>query len=111
MSIFITEEERKKTNSTCYFEFMKGEFKGKCWNVDSLNISEESWQEFKLTELFSRVKQSFDYYGITTIDADEWDKLVEIAENNCDWSMVIDEIYDWAINSLKENKFFSIMGM
>ena len=77
MKYFITEEERKTSGSTCYFEFMKGRYHDKCWLPDSISISDELWDEVGLSKLISGVIGCFDYYGVTVINKHQWGEIVK----------------------------------
>lgn len=111
MSIFVDEITRKESKRTTYIEFQRGEYHDACWLEDSINISEDNWREYELTRLFRQVKTEFDYYGLNTIDGEEWKELVEVAESYDKWKKVIAEITDWVEESLKEYGIFTICGM
>lgn len=68
MKYFLNEAERKASQSTCYFEFQKGYYHDQCWLQDSISISDELWDELRLTELISGVIRKFDYYGKMIIE-------------------------------------------
>lgn len=79
MKYFIDEETRKASRSTCYFEFMIGKYRDKCWLPDSISISADLFDELKLYEVISSVIPSFDYYGLTEISIDDWNKIIDKA--------------------------------
>ncbi|MCR4903339.1 MAG: hypothetical protein K6A23_10825 [Butyrivibrio sp.] len=111
MGIFIGEKERKDSESTCYMEFQRGEYKDKCWLEDSLNISEGNWNDYELSDLMDKVIPSFDYYGITIINKEDWLQIQAAADENDNWKTVIDEITPWVEQSLDEYGVFTIVGM
>ena len=63
----MDEEKRKASHSTCYFEFQKGYYHGKCWLPDSINISDSLWNEYHLSDLIACVIKNVDYYGTTIV--------------------------------------------
>ena len=67
MKFFVDEEKRKASHSTCYFEFQKGYYHGKCWLPDSINISDSLWNEYHLSDLIACVIKNVDYYGTTIV--------------------------------------------
>ena len=79
MKYFIDEETRRASHSTCYFEFMVGKYQNKCWLPDSISISEGLFDKLKLHEVISSVVPSFDYYGLTEISRDDWNKILDKA--------------------------------
>lgn len=112
MTYFVTESERKKTHSTCFFEFQKGKFESECWKEDSLCLSDDIFEEYKLYNLFSQVLDNFDKYGITVVDRLDWNRLQNAAEElNLVWRKIIIELTPWAEECFKEYDEFSILGI
>ena len=79
MNYFCTEQERKLSHSTCYLEFQRGSFKGECWLSDSISLHIDIFDGLKLYQLFRKAIPEFDFYGITEVTLDEWEKLKEFA--------------------------------
>lgn len=111
MAITTNSLDRIRSGSTCYIELQKGPFNGEFWLDDSLNISEDKWEEYKLTELFRDTVPEFDYYGISLVEGYTWAKIISKAKDNPMWQEFIEEISPWANDSFKESMGFSICGM
>lgn len=59
---------------TCYFELLPGEYKGQCWNDESVFLSEEV---FGLIEpLFVRHHPGFDHYSFVGIRRPAWERVL-----------------------------------
>jgi len=76
MKYFVSEEERKASHSTCYFEFQEGYYHDKCWLPNSISMKCELWDEYKLSKLINDVVEKFDYYGITVVTKEQWEVIV-----------------------------------
>ena len=63
MKYFISEEKRKESGGTCYFEFQKGKFKNKFWMKDSICLYAALFDELDLYQLFADSLGEFDYYA------------------------------------------------
>lgn len=112
MKFFVTEEKRKESQSTCYFEFQRGYYHGECWLKDSINISDTLWDEYHLSDLIGCVIKDFDYYGITIVTKDQWDGITKISkESECIWYEVIKDAIPWVIECFKNYDVFTILGM
>ena len=72
MEYLVTESQRKASRSTCYIEFQKGQYHG-CWQEDSVSLHDDLWTQNHLSVLFGRVLPDFDFYGITTVNAAQWE--------------------------------------
>jgi hypothetical protein len=68
--------------STCYIEVCLGQYKEKHWAKSSLYFEEEI---FGLIEpIFSEVVSSFDRYGISEINQEDWAKIIlKLEKQNC----------------------------
>lgn len=112
MKYFVNEKERKQSNTTCYFEFQKGKYNGKCWRDDSVCISDGLWDEYGLSELLEKVVPDFDYYGTTEINRAQWNEIVrESKDMQSKCACVIDDVAEWVENCLKTYVCFTILGM
>lgn len=94
----ITEKERK--GSTAYIEFQKGHYDGQCWKEDSLLVHCDVFEETGCAALFKKMIPGFDYYGITWVSEEVWEK-VKAASCNA----VVDEIDAWAEGG------FTVLGL
>lgn len=112
MTYFITEDERRKSGSTCYIEFQKGAYDGKCWKNDSLCISDELFHELKLSRLFSRTLPQFDYFGVTQVTREAFDKLRKAANSySFDTQECLNELADYFYTSEIVEPLFTVCGM
>ncbi len=112
MKYFVNEAERKASGSSCYFEFQKGKYHDKCWLSDSLSIHMELFDELKLYDLISSVIPSFDYYGLTEIDWDDWNKIVKqshLAGRKAEEAIC--EANQWALACFSEVPIITICGI
>lgn len=83
MKLFLNEIERKASNSTCYHEFVKGEWDENThvfWGDDSLNIHDDLMFSLGLDLLIVSVIPGYDPYGETIIRKKQWDEISAKAE-------------------------------
>lgn len=112
MRFFITEEERKNSGSTDFIEFQKGAWDGDCWKIDSISIEGERFSELRLRRFFSMVLPQFDYYGITQVSKDEFEKLCETAKSfSADVDDCMKELGEWIGEGSEDEILFTICGM
>lgn len=112
MKYFVNEAVRKASHSTCYFEFQKGYNHDKCWLQDSISISADLWDEFDLSTLIGGIIGDFDYFGITVVTKNQWDKIVENSRDaGSNWENIIAEAIPWVNDCFEEYDVFTIMGM
>ncbi len=112
MKYFVSESERKSSKSSAYFEFQNGYHCGRHWLEDSVSISDDLWDELKLSELFGKAVPEFDYCGLTTVTKSEWNEIVKLAkESSNQWQEVIDELSTWVNTCFETNDIFTICGL
>ena len=112
MKYFVNETERKASGSTCYFEFQKGKYHDECWLPDSLSIHMDLFDELKLFDLISSVIPSFDYFGLTEIDCNDWKEIVNRASViGGKTAQAIKEANDWALMAFSETSIITICGI
>ena len=112
MKFFVDEEKRKASHSTCYFEFQKGYYHGKCWLPDSINISDSLWNEYHLSDLIACVIKNFDYYGTTIVTKKQWDEIIKLSQESGTifWEVIADATR--RVNEcFKKYDVFTILGM
>ena len=109
MNYFITEQERKKDNTT-YFEFQKGTYSGKCWLEDSMLLDADIFDDYQLSKLFKAVLPEFDYYGITVITREDWFKVCDNAKNTAVEER-LKELSLWIDACFKEFDTVSLLGL
>lgn len=112
MEFFITESQQKKTGSSCYFEFQKGqknkEYSSVFWREDSLLLHADIADE---TELY-KIIPDFNYSDITVISREKWAVIRQNAEREGGTLMkIIHEASDWAEENFKEFDYFVILGI
>ena len=111
MEYLVTESQRKASRSTCYIEFQKGQYHG-CWQEDSVSLHDDLWTQNHLSVLFGRVLPDFDFYGITTVNAAQWEELHRLAqEGSPGQKAILDELSPWAEDCFREQEVFTIIGM
>ncbi len=112
MRYFVDTAERKASHSTCYYEFQMGRYSGKHWLEDSLSISDELWDECRLSELFLRALPGFDNYGPTVVTREEWAALLMLAEgSDLPWREVLEELTPWVNDCFAQNDAFTVCGL
>ena len=111
MKYFISEEKRKESGGTCYFEFQKGKFKNKFWMKDSICLYADLFDELDLYQLFSDSLGVFDYYGINEVSQDQWRKIIEKSTENEQWKMIIEELKPWVEECFVKHKHFTVCGI
>lgn len=112
MKYFITEDVRKATGSTCFFEFQKGKYHNKCWLPDSISIENDVFDELKLYEIIKTVIPDFDYYGLTEISRNSWDRIVKQAiAVGGKAEEAITEANEWAMATYSEYSVITICGI
>lgn len=112
MQYFIDAKERKESGSTCYFEFQRGKYDGKCWKDDSLNISDEDFDKLSLAKIFLNVISSFDYFGTTEVNSEQWERIKGIlSEKGGEYKKILTELEPWVCENFKEFDVFTVWGM
>jgi len=111
MKYFISEEKRKESGGTCYFEFQKGKFKNKFWMKDSICLYADLFNELDLYQLFADSLGVFDYYGANEVSQDQWRKIIEKSTENEQWKMIIEELKPWVEECFIKHKHFTVCGI
>lgn len=110
MKYFVSERERKNSNTTCYLEFQKGKSDDECWKADSVCIRDSLWDEYELSELFESVVPNFDYYGTTEITREQWEEIVKRCQDT-QQKRIIEDVCAWVDTCFESFDCFSIVGM
>lgn len=112
MRYFVNADERKKSGSSCFIEFQRGEYNGSCWRDDSLCMSDEIFHELKLNRLFSRVLPQFDYFGITPVSLEGFQKIKQASEGFSEeiYECIL-ELEDYFKDDYNVDILFTICGM
>lgn len=112
MKYFVTENRRRESHSTCYFEFQRGKYDGKCWKEDSLSIQDGLFNKTGLGKVLDEVLTDFDYYGTTEVSLEQWEKIKAIlSESGGELKELLAELGPWAEENFKEYDFFTVWGM
>ena len=111
MKYFCTENERKESKSTCYFEFQKGRHKGKHWLEDSLCIHNDLLSD-EIYQIFVNVIPQFDPFGITEVSPEQWQQMKCNAEAvGGEVLIAIMELDEWVEKCFEKEKVFTICGI
>lgn len=111
MCYFVTEAERKASASSCYFEFQKGKYHGKCWKSDSLCLRDTTFDALNLSEIFGAATR-FAYFGITEVTQAQWRAILETAHavgGECE--AAVSELSAWAEENFRTHDVFTICGI
>ena len=112
MNYFLSENERKASGSTCYFEFQKGKYANRHWLKDSLCLHADLFEELSLLQLFVASLGAFDSYAPTNIvEKAQWHKIVEASKENEYWRLAVEELRPWAEECFAEHTCFTICGI
>ena len=112
MTYFVTEEQRKASQSTCYFEFQKGKHENQFWKEDSLCIHMDVFDKLNLFDLFSAVIPAFAYYGITQVTASDYE-AIKARASKCgeEISAAVMELDCWARDCFAHENCFTVLGI
>ena len=108
-------KDKSELKGTCYFEFLRGPYRKKCWCDDSVFLSEG---DFALIEdVFLRRVQGYDHFSFTEIREFSWRHILtdlrqiaaelKVAET----ARAIEELCDWVEGALQEHDCVSVLGM
>ena len=112
MKYFLTAEERKNSGSSCFIEFQKGAYDGKCWKKDSICMDEEIFYDFKMKRLFSSVLPQFDYFGITPVSKEQFEKIKSNAKDYSEEVQAsVAELEEYFSGDAEDTVFFTICGI
>ena len=112
MKYFINSKERTESNTTCYFEFQKGEYCDECWKEDSVYIRDSLWDDFDVSFVFEKLIPDFDYFGFTKIDKSQWKQIVDFCNTyqpKC--TCIINDVVKWVDDCFSSYDCFYILGM
>ena len=112
MRYFVNEIERRESQSTCFFEFQKGDCEDAFWLDDSVSIGDTLWDELNFTDLFKSLCPDFDYYGRTVVTHTQWREIKNLAEENGGAQYeAVKELSMWADECFLSNDVFTICGL
>ena len=102
MKYFINESERKERHSTCFIEFQKGKYDTECWKEDSLNMPDGLFNEIGMGKILDSALDDFDYYGVTEVSFEQWEKLKALlSEKGGEYMELLAELEPWAEDNFK----------
>ena len=111
MKYFVTETERKKSKSTCYFEFQKGKYKGKHWLEDSICIHDDLLND-EIYQVFVAAISQFNPFGITEVTKEQWQQVKSNAETvGGEVLIAVMELDAWVENCFEKEEIFTICGI
>lgn len=107
-----TAAQRKALGGTCYFEFQHGSFRHKYWQGRSVYMHADVFDELNLFELFTEAIPDFDYFGVTEVSPNQYDKLRVLArDRGGEIAAVFEELDGWVKNCFQTENVFSILGI
>ena len=65
---------KNELNGTCYFEFLPGKYQNKCWNDNSVFLSEDSVYLFE--DLLKKVNNKYDHYAFIGYNKNQISMLI-----------------------------------
>lgn len=66
--------DKRELEGTCYFELLPGTYQGKCWNDNSVFISEEVFGFIE--PVIERHEPRFDHYSFVGISKETWERII-----------------------------------
>ena len=115
MKYFLTEAERKKVYSSCFYEFQKGDWaeeKRIFWKEDSICIDDDNMYELELDSLIHSVVPEYAPFGETRINRLQWGEIVlKAAEIGGELLIAVNEADLWAREVFQEYDVFTILGL
>ena len=110
MKYFITEQERKKIHSTCYFEFQEGqidkEYTDMFWKENSMLLHMDLFEESNLYKIIP----DLNYYGTTVVSRENWN-VIKNSEKSRLAQDIIDELSDFVDDNFRKYDYFIIQGI
>lgn len=112
MKYFLTEEQRRESHSTCYFEFQRGNHNGEFWKKDSLSLHDDIFGGMELDRIFKEAAPDFDYFGTSVIGIEEWEKIkAALSQGGKEHRELLAELEPWVTDNFKNYDVFSVVGM
>lgn len=102
--------------ATCFFEFQKGKPKGlgrnRFWKEDSILLHMDLFDQLNLFSVFNAALPDFDYYGETTVTADQYEvlKATGFAQGD-EIAKLFLELDIWVTECFKTESCFTIQGI
>lgn len=102
-------------HGTCYFEFLPGPYRDKCWNEGSVFLEEEV---FGLVEpIIARHEPQFDHFAFVNIRRTTWERIiaeldqVSKSSDNREVSAMMAELVAWLREQLTHEQCISVLGI
>lgn len=101
-------------SGTCYFEFLPGPYRDKCWNEGSVFLAEEV---FRIIEpIIARNEPQFDRYSFVGIRRPTWERILPelerlAATDRGEVAVLAGELVAWLQQQLTENECVSVLGL
>lgn len=115
MKFFLTEAERKRTNSTCYHEFARGKWDESSrvfWREDSLNLHDDLMISLGLDALIAGAAPEYDPFGPAEISAEQWRRIcAEAKKAGGELWQAVQELIPWAEDNFAQYPVFTIVGV
>ena len=111
-SLLCSASRRKKLGGTCYFEFQRGQYRGKHWLECSVFLHADLFDSLNLYEVFSQALPKFDYYGVTEVTPDQYINLKTLAlHRGSQAAALIRELDPWVEDCFLTETRFTICGI
>lgn len=115
MKFFMSEQEWKESDSSCFHEFQKGDWdeeKMEYWKPDSINLHDDIMYELAFDSLIMKVAPEYDPFGETRITKPQQDEIVHLsAEIGGDVAALVIEADKWVQDTFAEYGVFTILGI
>jgi hypothetical protein len=66
--------DKASLEGTCYFELLPGKYSGKCWNDNSVFLTEEIWGFIE--PVVRRIESRYDHYAFLDVPRSTWLAIV-----------------------------------
>ncbi|MDY3555944.1 hypothetical protein R5W24_005090 [Gemmata sp. JC717] len=102
-------------SGTCYFEFLPGPYRGRCWNAGSVFLAEDV---FGLIEpVIARHVPEFDHYSFVAVGRATWERVIPdlgreaAASADRAFGALAGELAAWLREQLDDHECVSVLGM
>lgn len=104
--------QRKARGGTLYFEFQRGRHQGKHWLDRSVYLYADLFDQLNLYELFVQALPHFDYYYLTEVTPEQYEKLASLAlARGGDTAALFRELDHWVRDCFLTENVFTICGI
>jgi len=107
--------DKTELQGTCYFEFLPGPYRKKCWNEGAVFLAEDVFRLFE--PIIARHEPRFDHYSFVGILRPTWERilpefdLLAAASDRGEVATLAGELAAWLRERLAEHECVSVLGM